>query len=195
MDQIEQFGLAPARLERFGEGDRVGGIAAIGEERDRPEHLAGPDEADDDLGAVAAGLGDAHATLDHRVGAHSVIALAEDAEILRQAPHARASGDLCQGGGRQSAEKLHRGKGLRDKLRVGDHECRLPARTKEREEFAPAQTGRAAGRGKVAPDQCVGSSDGFSGMRPRSGAFQVRPARGTPWMTWSSPAPCMSCPS
>ena len=92
MDQVEQLGLAPARLQRFGEGDRVGGIAAIGEERDRPEHLAGPDEADDDLGAVAAGLGDAHAALDHRVGAHAVVALAEDAKILRQAPHARASG-------------------------------------------------------------------------------------------------------
>ncbi len=77
MDQVEQFGLAPARLERFGQGDRVGGIAAVGEQRNGPEHLAGPDEADDDLGAVAAGLGDAHAALDHRMGAHAVVALAE----------------------------------------------------------------------------------------------------------------------
>ena len=170
MDQVEQLGLAPARLERFGEGDRVGGIAAIGEERDRPEHLAGPDEADDDLGAVAAGLGDAHATLDHRVGAHTVVALAEDAKILRQAPHARASGDPCQGRGRESAEKLHRGKGLRDKLRVGDHERRLPVCIKEREVFAPAQTGRAAAAVRLRQIK-TGSSDGSSGMRPRIRGF------------------------
>ena len=117
VDQLEQFGLAPARLQGFGEGDRVGGIAAIGEERDRPEHLAGADEADDDLGAVAAGLGDAHAALDDGMGAHAVIALVEDAKILGQAPHTRAGRDRLQGGGWQSPEKLHRGKGLRSELR------------------------------------------------------------------------------
>src|SRR5579863_9546812 len=140
MDQVEQFGLAPARLQRFGEGDRVGGVAAVGEQRNGPEHFAGPDKPDDDLSAVAAGLGDAHATLDDGVGAHAVIALTEDAKVLGQPPHARAGSNRLQGGGWKVVKKLHRCSGLWRKLGIGHDEGTLPAHAKEGERFALAQT-------------------------------------------------------
>ena len=59
-------------------------------ERDRPEHLRRADEADHDLGAVAARLGDTDAAFDDGVGANAVIALVEYAPILGQAAHTRA---------------------------------------------------------------------------------------------------------
>ena len=130
--------------KRFGEGDRVGGIAAIGEQRDGPEHLAGPDEADDDLGAVAAGLGDAHAALDHGMGAHTVIALIEDAQILRQAPHdarKRRPPPGPEGGSPRKSSMVARACGASWRWRSSKQRNR---RVEEGELFAPAQTGRSA---------------------------------------------------
>ena len=108
VDQVEQLVLAPARFQGVGERDCVGRIASVREERDRPEHLAGANETDHDLGAVAARLGDTDAAFDDGVGANAVIALVEDAHILGQAAHARAGRRQFQGVGRQSAKKLHR---------------------------------------------------------------------------------------
>jgi len=47
----------------------------IGKKRGRAEHVAGPDEPDDDLGAVAARLDDPDRSFDQGVGALGAIAL------------------------------------------------------------------------------------------------------------------------
>ena len=100
--QLQQFGLAPARLQRFADGDGVSGITTVGEQRYRAEHLAGPDEADNHLGAIAAGLCDAHPAFDHGMGAHAVIALVEDQTILAKAPHAGRGRNRLQSSRRDS---------------------------------------------------------------------------------------------
>ena len=66
--QNKQLGFAPACLQRGCQRDRVSGVSAIGEQCHGAEHLAGRDEAHDDLRAIASGLGDADAALDQGMG-------------------------------------------------------------------------------------------------------------------------------
>ena len=75
--QNKQLGFAPACLQRGCQRDRVSGVSAIGEQCHGAEHLAGRDEAHDDLRAIASGLGDADAALDQDMGTPR-IALVED---------------------------------------------------------------------------------------------------------------------
>src|SRR5665213_811495 len=63
-DQFEQLRLAPTRFERLGKRHRLGGVSAVGEQSNSPEHFTGTDEADHNLGAVAARLGNSNTALD-----------------------------------------------------------------------------------------------------------------------------------
>jgi hypothetical protein len=76
--QVQELSLAPACLDSFSQSGGIRWVAVISEESDGAEHLAWADETYEYLGAVAAGLGDTHASLDNDVSANAFITLVED---------------------------------------------------------------------------------------------------------------------
>jgi len=129
----------------FSQSGGVRRVAAIREQSDRAEQLAWADEADDHLGAVAARLGDAHASLDDGVSANVFIALVEYPGSGLHASRARGAGHDFQNRKRQPQKQISGGKALWRYAQAGfvqaiGHWPTLADRDEDGHKFAPAQT-------------------------------------------------------